>query len=123
MAESTSPVDIDVRALAVAYRRLVLWFGAQLVFQGIQIALHVSGVGAPPALDLVLGIGVLVTIPALAYFGFRTAQAMRSRVAWLWAIAMFIPCVNALTLLALSSRATQECSSRGIRVGLLGPSV
>lgn len=123
MGESRSPVDIDLHSLAVAYRRLVLWFGAQLVLQGIQIAMHFSGVRSLSVLDEVLGLGVLVTIPALAYFGFRTAQAMGSRVAWLWAIAMFVPCVNALTLLALSSRATQECASRGIRVGLLGPSV
>lgn len=114
---------VDVPALRIAYRRLVLWFGAQLVVNSGALALQ--SVERPTlAISLlagILGLITLVTIVALAYFGFRTAKALGSPVPWLWALAMFVPCVNALSLLALSSKATQACAARGIPVGLLGP--
>jgi hypothetical protein len=119
------PGQVSISALAGAYRRLVLWFGAQLI-------LNCGAMGAGPVLgDTILGgivglaalAGMLVTIGALAYYGYRTALALGSGVAWLWALAMFVPCANAITLLVLSSRATQACAAHGIPVGLLGPKV
>lgn len=115
--------SIDVSKLTVAYRRLVVWFGAQLLVncgsfgfrafqeQSILVAL----------VQLAFAAAILVTVVALALYGFRTAQALGSPVAWLWAIAIFIPCINVLSLLALSSKATQACAARGIPVGFLGP--
>ena len=112
---------IDVAALALAYRRLVLWFGAQLVLSFASFGLQPvaeEGVGA-----IGISLGFLVIVGALAYYGYRTATALGSSVGWLWAIAMFVPCVNVVTLLVLSSKATQACRAAGIPVGFFGPKV
>jgi hypothetical protein len=34
---------------------------------------------------------------------------------------MLIPCANIISLLAISSKATNACKANGIPVGLLGP--
>lgn len=111
--------DFSVRELAFAYRRLVLWFGAQLVAGVLSLVVpRVDGVQNP-----LITIVVLITVVALAYYGYRTAKAMGSSVGWLWAVAMFIPCLNVITLLVLSHRATKACRERGVPVGFLGPEV
>jgi hypothetical protein len=114
---------LDVPKLAVAYRRLVLWFVLQwLVGMLGYVAIRLL---ADPELQFIVGIARLalglVTVVALGYYAFRTAQAIGSRVAVLWAIAMLVPCVNVITLLVLSSRATTACRQAGVEVGLLGP--
>jgi hypothetical protein len=115
--------EVNVEGLTAAYRRLVLWFGVQLVLTpvavGIRLAFGESAIAA--ALGLAHWAAMLITIGALAYYGHRTAAALTSRVAWLWAVAMLVPCLNVLTLLILSSWATHACQSHGIPVGLLGP--
>ena len=117
--------EINVDALARAYRRLVLWFGAQLLLnigsfalQGFEPDSAVGGI-----LGLLMLLAMLMTVVALAYFGFCTAQALGSGVAWLWGVAMFVPCANVVSLLALSAKATKACAARGIPVGFLGPRV
>lgn len=115
--------QLDVPKLAVSYRRLVLWFGVQLV---ISIAGMVGGaVLGDTALGALFAVVyllcMLVTIGALMYYAYRAAAALGSRLAILWAIAMLIPFLNAITLLVLSSRATKACRKAGIPVGLLGP--
>ena len=113
---------MDVPLLRVSYRRLVLWFGCQLLSNIGAIAVQALG---PPALAPIVvganGLITLATVVALAYYGFRTAQALSSPVPWLWALVMFVPCVNAISLLALSSKANQACAAHGIPVGLMGP--
>lgn len=101
--------------LARNYRQLVLWFGLQLIV--------VPASRAFPDLALLFGPLLLVTIGALVYYAYHTARALPSPSPIAWAAAMLIPCVNALTLLALSSRATAVCRANGIPVGLLGPRV
>jgi hypothetical protein len=75
----------------------------------------------------VLGLGVLAGVVAimcaLAYYGYRTATALRSSVSWLWGIVMFVPFANIIALYVLSSTATRECRARGIPVGFFGPKV
>lgn len=66
---------------------------------------------------------LLVTIVALALYAYRTAEALGSSSALLWAVAMLIPCINVLTLLMLSSNATDVCRANGTPVGILGPRV
>ena len=39
----------------------------------------------------------------------------------LWGLAIFVPGVNILTLLVISSKSQTWCRKRGIYVGLLGP--
>jgi hypothetical protein len=116
--------ELDVAGLAHAYRRLVLWFGAQLLVNCASQA----GKGMPDDMtrllfSLVFLAVALATVGALVYYGFRTAQALGSDVAWLWALAMLIPCVNIITLLALSSQATSACRANGVEVGFLGPKI
>jgi hypothetical protein len=93
--------------LAVAYRNLVLCFGGQLFLTAVDVwgNLSLQGVAAE-ALGTLVSIGMLGSAAALTYFGYRTAQAMGSGVPWAWAVGMLVPCVNILTLLVLSSRAT-----------------
>lgn len=116
---------IDVPGLAHAYRRLVLWFGAQLLLNcGSQFGVLLPEQGAGQlALALVVFAGALITVVALVYYGYKTAEALASARPVLWAIAMLLPCVNVITLLVLSSKATSACRANGIPVGLLGPKV
>lgn len=118
--------EINVQELAFAYRRLVLWFGAQLILGLLQLGLQPTaargGAGAV-MLSLLIFVAAIVILCALAYYGYKTASALGSTVAWLWGIAMFVPCVNLLTLLTLSSKATRMCRANGIPVGFLGPKI
>ena len=74
-------------------------------------------------LSLAVLVGTVVTILALAYYGYLTATALGSGVGWLWGLAMFVPCANVITLLLLSSKATTACRANGIKVGFFGPKV
>jgi hypothetical protein len=103
--------QFDVSGLALAYRRLVLWFGVELISPLIAMA------GFPGVQVLV----VFVTLVALTVYAYRTAKALGSDVAWLWGVAMFVPCLNAITLLVISSKATAACREHGVEVGLFGP--
>lgn len=117
--------ELDVAGLAHAYRRLVLWFGAQLILAPAQLILEPL-LGDDPAgalLGLAILAGALATIAALAYYASRTARALGSGVAWLWGVAMLVPAVNTITLLVLSARATRACRANGVPVGLFGPKV
>ena len=118
-----TPASIDVNALAGAYRNLVLWFGGQLLVNAVSCGAR--GLDGPAALLVSLAVlgGLLATLVALVYYGYRTAEALGSSVAWLWAVGMLVPCVNVITLLALSSQATKACRENGIEVGLLGPKI
>jgi hypothetical protein len=123
MNPEEAPSGVAPRQLAVAYRRLVLWFGGELLLFVGSFGLYafsperLSGA----VLDLAMTVGFLVTTLAQGYYGFRTATALGSRLAWLWGIAMLVPYVNVISLLLLSSRANKACTARGIPVGLLGP--
>ena len=107
----------DVAKLARAYRSLVMWFGVQLA---MTITNSVFGNGNR-AVAGGAGLVILVTLVALTIYAYRTASALGSSVPVLWAVAMFVPCINVLTLLVLSSKATAACRERGIAVGFLGP--
>lgn len=115
---------IDVPGLGHAYKWLVMWFGIQLLATVAGMILtpvfRNSSTGAG-LLAVYSPIGVLVAIGAMAYYAFRTAQALRSRVPLLWALALVVPLVNVLSLLALSQKATRACRANGVAVGFLGP--
>ena len=93
----------------------VLWVGVQLL---ISLALLIFD-----SLALILVPALVATIVALAFYAFRTAEALGSSTAPLWALAMLVPCINIITLLVLSSKATEVCRANGIPVGFLGPRV
>jgi hypothetical protein len=105
----------NISNLAVGYRQLVLWVGVQIVMS--------LGLLLFDFLALILVPALAVTVVALAFYAYRTAEALGSSVAPLWAVAMLIPCINIITLLVLSSKATAVCRANGVPVGFFGPSV
>jgi hypothetical protein len=118
-----SPVPFaDAEAIARLYRRLVLLVGLQILISVPQILLQEAtpstGVGLVALAVLLLLIGILVAMVITTY---KLARLLGAGLPILWAIAMFIPCLNLLTLLVLSSKAQAWCQQYGIKVGLLGP--
>src|SRR4029079_6772262 len=140
MAEAS----LNLPDLAIAYRRLVLWYGAQLLVAGYQVSsqfpfkttspfrpvgrsfvfTRTTEVGLGYAILLsVLSFVSLVIVAAIMFYAYRTARALGpwSSSPALWALAMLTPLVNLVALLALSSKANQVCRAHGIPVGLFGP--
>jgi hypothetical protein len=143
MAEAS----LNLPDLAIAYRRLVLWYGAQLLVAGYQVSSQFpfkttspfrpvgrffvfttttttteAGLGYAILLS-VLSFVSLVIVAAIMFYAYRTARALGpwSSSPALWALAMLTPLVNLVALLALSSKANQVCRAHGIPVGLFGP--
>jgi hypothetical protein len=117
--------ELFTRAAAIArfYRRLVLLVGLQIPLGVFQVLAQPAMQGGGPlaltwgvVVNLAL-IGVIVVTAVTAYK--LAAQLGSAPIAW--AIAMFVPCINVLVLLALSSKAQSWCRRYGVKVGLLGP--
>lgn len=110
----------DIPRLAIAYRRLVLWFGAQLYLNIMSFALQsvLAQRWAIP-LRIALTIANFVIVVALAYYTYRTAQACGSTEPAPWVVAVVL--FNVIALLFLSSKAAAIFREKGIPVGLLGP--
>ena len=109
--ELAAPLPPNVTELAANYRQLVLWVGGQILF---GLAAQVF----PPFAFL-----VLVTVIGIMFYAYRTAKSLGSTTAIAWALAMLLPLVNLITLVVLSSKASDMCRTYGIEVGLLGPRV
>src|SRR5262249_50245366 len=110
-------------AIAKLYRRLVLAVGAQLLLGFVSNSLSVmargsAAVGLLALLVLPVALGISIFIAITAY---KLSNRPQIGLPILWAIAMFIPCVNIITLLVLSSNATSWCRRHGIKVGFFGP--
>jgi hypothetical protein len=127
---STEPFLADeAEAIAKLYRRLVLLVGAQLLAGFIARALAVAVAGGNTEGGAIV-IGLIVMLAALAWLvasillvvtAYRLAGRLKAGVPVLWAAAMFIPCVNIITLLALSATAQSWCRRHGVKVGFFGP--
>jgi hypothetical protein len=119
----------DIPRLARAYRRLVLWFGSSLIVglvwvvsqSGVRLTLAPTPFPPETLLEIALFIGNLVIFVAVAYYAYRTGEALGSRVPLLWVLAMVTPFVSIIALLTLSSRAAAICRQNGIPVGFFGP--
>lgn len=117
----------EAEAIAKLYRRLVLAVGGQLLLSliaNLMSATSNPGGGAAVVVGLlaiVILIAVIVAEVVIVGTAYKLARRLGSGTPVLWAVAMFIPCINILTLLALSSKATSWCRRHGIKVGLLGP--
>lgn len=118
----TDPVR-SISDLAVNYRRLVLSFACQFLLNPVVAVLSDTGMRAPSGWTLspIVQLLYLAITLALVFFTYRTARAAGSSQAWVWAIAMLVPCINTVTLLALSAKATAMCREQGIEVGFFGP--
>ena len=111
----------NAEAIARLYRRLVLLVGVQLLFSFLRVPL----VTAVPAVAALMGAIVLLvllgTSVGLALTAYALTEHMGTGMPVLWAIAMFLPCINIISLLVLSSKAQTWCKQHGVKVGLLGP--
>lgn len=119
------PLD-DAEAIAKQYRRLVILVGLQLLLSCMIRVPAASAAIAEPSLGtalLIMGLAValLFIVAALVVSAYRLAGLLGEGVPVLWAAAMFVPCLNILVLLVLSSKAQAWCRQYGIKVGLLGP--
>ena len=115
----------EAEAIAKLYRRLVLLVGVQLL---VAFLVQVMPLITPREVAsvvafvvLLAGIAILVASILMVVTAYRLAGRLQSGPPILWAVAMFIPCISILTLLALSSKATSWCRRHGIKVGFLGP--
>ena len=114
---------LNVTGLASAYRHLVRWFGVQLLLNLAYRVVLARGGSAVLPMRLVIAAGLILTIVALAYYGYRTARELVLSVPELWGLAICIPLLNVISLVTLSFKAKRVCGRYGIRVGLLGPKV
>lgn len=114
---------LQAERVAILYRRIVLLIGGQLL--GTVLGQALAAAAGDTVLLALMGLLVLLGALVLGVLcAIATYQLMRelgSPVPWLWAIAIFIPCVSIIVLLVLSARAQAWCKERGIKVGLLGP--
>jgi len=113
----------DAEAIARLYRRLVLLIGAQILMSAV-IQFAVNPEEAPlglAVLALLLSLAAIVATVFLVVTTYKLARRLKAGPPLLWAIALFIPCVNILGLLALSSSAQSWCRRHGVKVGLFGP--
>jgi hypothetical protein len=115
----------DIPSLALNYRKLVLWFGMQLVVSVGSAALRVLTLldASAQIVSIVVALAYLAIAIAVVIYAYRTARSLGSRAALVWAIAMLVPCVNVITLLVLSANATRVCRRHGVPVGFFGPRI
>ena len=106
---------------------MLVYFGSQYLI-GFLLNVAQGIAEASPDGALVFGLAALALLAAaiaclvmLLVQVYKCSSAMGS-IGLLWVIAMFFPCVNLLTLLAINSKAKTFLEARGVKVGFLGPS-
>ena len=98
-----------------------------MLLVGLQLLLGVLRaplMAVPAAATLMAVVGLLVWLGsavALALTAYALTEHMRTGVPVLWAIAMFLPCINVISLLVLSAKSQTWCRQHGVKVGFLGP--
>jgi hypothetical protein len=122
-------VDVaQVEAVAENFRKIVVWFGlGQLLAPLIMwtVAPAIESAGYQPlagVFGVICQLSILAATITMVVYVYHLTEAMGSSAPWAWVVAMFLPCVNVIALLALSSNAQTWCRVNGIPVGLLGPS-
>ena len=126
----SEPTSIELEQtlkVAKSFRGVLVYFGMQYL---IAFGMNAAGVmaqtspDAAPLLGLVvLGgfVGAIFCLVMLLVSIYKCSSAMGS-VGLLWVIAMFLPCLNLITLLAINSKAKSFLEKRGVKVGFVGPS-
>jgi len=140
MAETS----LNLPDLTVAYRRLVLWVGVNVVanlcalllqtmwphhrqesgFFSLFTVTTVDGGVGYGVLSYVLSTLNLVVLAALMIYTYRTAKALAFPSLALWGsvLAMLMPFMPIIIVLGVfSSKAAKVCRDNGIPVGLFGP--
>jgi hypothetical protein len=108
-------------AIARLYRRLVLVVGLQLLLTVARVPLLTMASSAAVPLAIAVALAVLGLSVVLSVTAYQLAGQMGLGSPLAWAVAMFLPCINILSLLVLSSKAQAWCKQNDIKVGLLGP--
>jgi hypothetical protein len=111
----------DAEAIARLYRRLVLLVGLQLVLGFGQLPARTAPSPATNLLSLLVAPVLLVLLVVIAVTAYKLTRHLGEGLPVLWAIAMFLPCINIIGLLVLSSKAQAWCRQYGIKVGFFGP--
>ena len=112
----------QARAVGTLYRRLILLVGVQLIIGLVVKLIPVSGASELDAAVGIFGFScILVTDLFIVITAYQLMKSLGSGAAVLWALAMFIPLLNILFLLRISSKAQTWCKDRGIAVGFFGP--
>ena len=113
--------------VAKSFRGVLVYFGMQYLIGFAMNALGVVAQASPDAAPLIglaiLGgfVGAIFCLVMLLVSIYKCSTAMGS-VGILWVIAMFLPCLNLITLLAINSKAKTFLEKRGVKVGFVGPS-
>jgi heme A synthase len=111
----------DAEEIAKQYRRLVLLVGLQILIGVFQVPSQIEPSGAVGPFAGLVGLVAIVVVIATSVAAYKLSSRLGSGAPLAWAIAMFLPCVNVIVLLALSAKAQTWCRRYGIKVGLLGP--
>lgn len=119
----------EAEAIAKLYRRLVLLVGGQILMSVVaQFLGALASTGAPEGVSAIVAIltmlillAALTVVVFLVGTAYKLARRLGSGTPVLWAVAMFFPCVNIITLLVLSSKAQSWCRRHGVKVGFFGP--
>jgi hypothetical protein len=111
----------DAELIARLYRRLVLLVGLQILLSFARLPTVLLSVPGAFVLSLLVLLALLGVTAAMVVTAYKLADHLKAGPPILWAIAMFVPCISIIALLALSSKAQSWCRRYGIKVGLLGP--
>lgn len=111
----------DAETMARLYRRLVLLVGFQILLGILQAPLQAALSQQGALLAGVILVALLCLLVAIAVTAYKLSDHLGESVPLLWAIAMFLPCINIIVLLILSSKAQTWCARYGLKVGFFGP--
>ncbi len=122
-AKSTAGLALVENAEAIArlYRRLVLLVGVQLLVGFFRVQLLMAMPAAEVLVAVIVLLVVLGAAVALALTAYNLTDHLGTGMPVLWAIAMFLPCINVISLLVLSAKAQAWCKQHGVKVGFFGP--
>lgn len=118
-----SPDEEEEFDVALRYRRLVLLVGVQLLSQLPRLFVEDPPSDLQMILVLVGMVSGFIASLVAAVTAYQLSRDLNSGMPILWAIGMFVPLINILLLLVISSRAQNWCKERGIPVGFLGPRI
>jgi exosortase/archaeosortase len=118
MSDPTRPVPQhspeDVLIIAKSHKGILWCLLGFLASHALQVA-QPNDYGAVVVFLLVVPFGL--------YFTYRLASRLKAGLPILYCIAMFLPCVNLLSLVYLSSQATAVVRAYGVPVGLMGANI
>jgi hypothetical protein len=111
----------NAEAIARLYRRLVLLVGLQLLLSFLRVPLMMAVPAAATPMAVIVLLVLLGSAVALALTAYALTEQMGTGAPLLWAVAMFLPCINIISLLVLSSKSQTWCKQHGVKVGFFGP--